>query len=160
MLLARYGVLFRDVLIRESNAPKWRDLLGILRRLEARGEVRGGRFVTGFSGEQFALPEAVESLRERSGHEGGAGRSFKGESDGATREAGSTEPVEFEVGADQDVFDSGVNFPAGNVDWRDASEIARIPRQEKRFEPTMAPSQAATLRERWNILTLESVTFR
>ena len=63
MLLARYGVLFRDLLARESNAPRWRELLGILRRLEARGEVRGGRFVSGFSGEQFALPEAVESLR-------------------------------------------------------------------------------------------------
>jgi ATP-dependent Lhr-like helicase len=61
--LTRYGVLFRDLLTRESNAPRWRDLLGILRRLEARGEVRGGRFVTGFSGEQFALPEAVDSLR-------------------------------------------------------------------------------------------------
>jgi ATP-dependent Lhr-like helicase len=63
MLLARYGVLFRDLLVRESNAPKWRDLQNILRRLEARGEVRGGRFVTGFGGEQFALPEAVDSLR-------------------------------------------------------------------------------------------------
>jgi len=63
MLLCRYGILFRDLLERESNAPKWRDLLGILRRLEARGEVRGGRFVSGFGGEQFALPEAVESLR-------------------------------------------------------------------------------------------------
>ena len=62
-LLARYGVLFRDLLTRESNAPKWRDLLNILRRLEARGEVRGGRFVSGFGGEQYALPEAVESLR-------------------------------------------------------------------------------------------------
>jgi ATP-dependent Lhr-like helicase len=64
MLLCRYGVLFRDLLERESNAPKWRDLLNILRRLEARGEIRGGRFVSGSSGEQFALPEAVESLRE------------------------------------------------------------------------------------------------
>ena len=64
MLLNRYGVLFRDVLERESNAPKWRDLLNILRRLEARGEIRGGRFISGFSGEQFALPEAVESLRQ------------------------------------------------------------------------------------------------
>jgi ATP-dependent Lhr-like helicase len=63
MLLCRYGVLFRDLLERESNAPKWRDLLNILRRLEARGEIRGGRFVSGFGGEQFALPEAVESLR-------------------------------------------------------------------------------------------------
>jgi len=63
MLLARYGILFRDLLSRESNAPKWRELLNILRRLEARGELRGGRFVTGFGGEQYALPEAVESLR-------------------------------------------------------------------------------------------------
>jgi ATP-dependent helicase Lhr and Lhr-like helicase len=62
-LLNRYGVIFRDLLARESNAPKWRDLLGILRRLEARGEIRGGRFLSGFGGEQFALPEAVESLR-------------------------------------------------------------------------------------------------
>ncbi len=63
VLLQRYGVLFRDLIQRESNAPKWRDLLRMLRRLEARGDVRGGRFVTGFSGEQYALPEAVESLR-------------------------------------------------------------------------------------------------
>jgi ATP-dependent Lhr-like helicase len=69
MLLARHGVLFRDVLARESNAPKWRELLGILRRLEARGEVRGGRFITGFGGEQFALPEAVSSLREARKHD-------------------------------------------------------------------------------------------
>jgi ATP-dependent Lhr-like helicase len=66
MLLARYGVLFRDLLSRESNAPKWRELLGILRRLEARGVVRGGRFVSGFSGEQFALPQAAASLRAAS----------------------------------------------------------------------------------------------
>jgi ATP-dependent Lhr-like helicase len=64
MLLRRYGVVFRDVLARETAAPRWRDLLGLLRRMEARGEVRGGRFVSGFSGEQFALPEALESLRE------------------------------------------------------------------------------------------------
>jgi ATP-dependent helicase Lhr and Lhr-like helicase len=62
-LLNRYGVLFRDLLLGESNAPKWRDLLNILRRLEARGEVRGGRFLSGFGGEQYALSEAVESLR-------------------------------------------------------------------------------------------------
>jgi ATP-dependent helicase Lhr and Lhr-like helicase len=63
MLLTRYGVLFRDLLLRESNAPKWRDLLNILRRLEARGEIRGGRFLSGFGGEQYALPDAVDSLR-------------------------------------------------------------------------------------------------
>ena len=64
MLLNRYGIVFRELLTRESNLPKWRELQWTFRRLEARGEVRGGRFVSGFVGEQFALPEAVESLRE------------------------------------------------------------------------------------------------
>jgi ATP-dependent helicase Lhr and Lhr-like helicase len=63
VLLARYGVLFRDLVARESNIPRWGALLGMLRRLEDRGEVRGGRFVSGFGGEQFALPEAVDGLR-------------------------------------------------------------------------------------------------
>jgi len=63
MLLRRYGVVFREMLARESNLPKWRELLIAFRRLENRGEVRGGRFVSGFLGEQFALPEAVDSLR-------------------------------------------------------------------------------------------------
>jgi ATP-dependent Lhr-like helicase len=63
MLLRRYGVVFRDVLARESVLPTWRELLMMFRRLEDRGEVRGGRFVAGFIGEQFALPVAVESLR-------------------------------------------------------------------------------------------------
>jgi ATP-dependent Lhr-like helicase len=63
MLLRRYGVVFRDLLERETNVPRWRELPGLFRRLEARGEVRGGRFLSGFGGEQFALPDAVESLR-------------------------------------------------------------------------------------------------
>src|SRR5438270_306860 len=63
MLLKRYGVVFRDLMVRESNLPKWRDLQIAFRQLEARGEIRGGRFVDGFLGEQFALPIAVESLR-------------------------------------------------------------------------------------------------
>jgi ATP-dependent Lhr-like helicase len=63
MLLNRYGVVFRDLLARESVVPTWRELLLALRRLEDRGEIRGGRFVSGFTGEQFALPVAVESLR-------------------------------------------------------------------------------------------------
>jgi ATP-dependent Lhr-like helicase len=63
MLLKRYGVVFRDVLVRESNLSKWRELQLAFRRLEARGEIRGGRFVDGFLGEQFALPVAVESVR-------------------------------------------------------------------------------------------------
>jgi ATP-dependent Lhr-like helicase len=62
-LLRRYGVMFRDLLARESYAPSWRSLLAVYRRLEARGEIRGGRFISGFVGEQFALPEAVERLR-------------------------------------------------------------------------------------------------
>ncbi|HEV8347910.1 MAG TPA: DEAD/DEAH box helicase [Vicinamibacterales bacterium] len=63
-LLRRYGVIFRRLLTREANAPPWRELARVYRRLEARGEIRGGRFVTGVSGEQFALPDAVERLRE------------------------------------------------------------------------------------------------
>jgi ATP-dependent Lhr-like helicase len=62
-LLRRYGVVFRDLLGRESLALSWRDLLVQYRRMELQGEIRGGRFVSGFVGEQFALPEAVESLR-------------------------------------------------------------------------------------------------
>jgi len=63
MLLKRYGIVFRDLLARESNLPKWRELQIGFRRLEDRGEIRGGRFVDGFLGEQFALPVAVESVR-------------------------------------------------------------------------------------------------
>jgi len=64
-LLKRYGVVFWKMLAREADhLPPWRDLLHCYRRLEARGEVRGGRFVAGFSGEQFALPDAVGTLRD------------------------------------------------------------------------------------------------
>jgi len=62
-LLRRYGVVFRRLLERETLLPPWRDLLRVFRRLEARGEIRGGRFVDGFSGEQYALTEAVGRLR-------------------------------------------------------------------------------------------------
>jgi ATP-dependent Lhr-like helicase len=64
VLLRRYGVIFRRLLAREGVVATWRELVRVYRRLEARGEIRGGRFVTGVSGEQFALPEAVEQLRE------------------------------------------------------------------------------------------------
>jgi ATP-dependent Lhr-like helicase len=63
MLLRRYGIVFRELLARETIVPKWREVLITMRRLEDRGEIRGGRFVSGFLGEQFALPLAVESLR-------------------------------------------------------------------------------------------------
>jgi len=62
-LLLRWGVVFRDAAVRESLAPAWRDLLVALRRMESRGEIRGGRFVAAFIGEQFALPEALDLLR-------------------------------------------------------------------------------------------------
>jgi len=59
----RYGVVFRDLLQREPDVPAWRDLLRVYRRLEMRGDLRGGRIVGGFVGEQFAAPEALEALR-------------------------------------------------------------------------------------------------
>ncbi|MCC6393338.1 MAG: DEAD/DEAH box helicase [Bryobacterales bacterium] len=63
-LLLRWGVVFRDLLTRETIAPPWRDLLPVLRRMEAQGTIRGGRFVDGFTGEQFARPEALDLLRK------------------------------------------------------------------------------------------------
>jgi ATP-dependent Lhr-like helicase len=63
-LLHRYGVVFRRLLTREAAGVAWRELTRVYRRLEARGEIRGGRFVGGMPGEQFALPEAVERLRD------------------------------------------------------------------------------------------------
>lgn len=63
-LLKRYGVVFRQVLQRETNLPPWRDLLRVYWRMEARGEIRGGRFVNGVSGEQFATMDALSSLRK------------------------------------------------------------------------------------------------
>ena len=64
-LLLRYGILFPELLARDSLSLRWRDLARVMRRLEARGEIRGGRFVSGFMGEQFALPEAADALRRR-----------------------------------------------------------------------------------------------
>ncbi len=64
-LLKRYGVVFWRLLAREAGwLPPWRDLVGVYRRLEARGEIRGGRFVAGFTGEQYALPEAIGLMRD------------------------------------------------------------------------------------------------
>jgi ATP-dependent Lhr-like helicase len=62
-LMQRWGVVFRDIATRETLAPAWRDILVVLRRMEARGEIRGGRFAAAFVGEQFALPEALDLLR-------------------------------------------------------------------------------------------------
>jgi ATP-dependent Lhr-like helicase len=62
-LLRRYGVVFRELLTREDAAPPWSRLVSVFRRLESRGEIRGGRFVAGVGGEQYALPETIEPLR-------------------------------------------------------------------------------------------------
>src|SRR5207302_11289268 len=79
-LLSRYGVVFWRLLEREADRlPPWRDLLRVYRDLERRGEIRGGRFVAGFSGEQFALPDAIGLLREvRRKQETGAWVSLSG----------------------------------------------------------------------------------
>src|SRR5262249_9752449 len=63
VFLQRYGIVWRDLVMREPLAPTWRELLYVYRRMEARGEIRGGRFVSGFAGEQFALSEAVDIAR-------------------------------------------------------------------------------------------------
>ncbi len=63
LFLTRYGIVWRDLVLREPLAPSWRELLFVYRRMEARGEIRGGRFLAGFAGEQFALPEAVDMAR-------------------------------------------------------------------------------------------------
>jgi ATP-dependent Lhr-like helicase len=62
-LLRRWGVVFRDLLVREDGAPPWFEVLQVFRRLEARGEIRGGRFISGVAGEQFALTDSVQQLR-------------------------------------------------------------------------------------------------
>ncbi len=85
-LLDRWGVLLRDVTARETLAPPWRELLAVLRRMEARGEIRGGRFVAGFVGEQFALPEAIEALR--------AARRLG--DDGSTITLGTSDPLQLD----------------------------------------------------------------
>ena len=63
LFLGRWGIVFRDLVVREPLAPPWRDLVRTYRRMEARGEIRGGRFLAGVGGEQFALPDAVEVAR-------------------------------------------------------------------------------------------------
>ena len=74
MLLARYGVVFRDLIEQETTLPRWRELHSMFRRLEDQGQIRGGRFVTGVRGEQFALPSAIFALRESRHRPLGAGQ--------------------------------------------------------------------------------------
>jgi ATP-dependent Lhr-like helicase len=101
-LLARWGVVFRALLARERQPVPWRDLVRVYRRLELRGEVRGGRFVGGFSGEQYALPEAVDALRK-------------------VRRRGATEPVQ--VAAADPLNLTGILTPEPRVATSARSEV-------------------------------------
>jgi ATP-dependent Lhr-like helicase len=96
-LLRRYGVVFRDLLAREVMVQSWRDVLVVYRRMELKGEVRGGRFVSGFVGEQFALPEAVEALRA------------------TKKNPGSTAGMEIKLSACDPLNLSGVILPGARV---------------------------------------------
>ena len=81
LLLRRYGVMFRELLANESAAPRWGELIRVYRRMEARGEIRYGRFIAGVAGEQFALPETIPLLRAA------------GESPSALIELPATDPI-------------------------------------------------------------------
>jgi ATP-dependent Lhr-like helicase len=111
-LLLRWGVVFRDMVTRETLAPAWRDLLVVLRRMEAKGEIRGGRFVAGFSGEQFARPEAVDLLRVVR----------RGEKAGETIEISQSDPLNL-VGV---ILPGARNMIAGPVLLRDGVQVEPV----------------------------------
>ncbi|MEP6996169.1 MAG: DEAD/DEAH box helicase [Betaproteobacteria bacterium] len=130
-LLRRYGVVFWRLLQREAAwLPAWRDILRVLRRLEARGDIRGGRFVAGVSGEQFALPEALSTLRE-------------------TRRAPASSTLVSVSGADPlnlvGVIGSGARIPAllnNRVLYRDGVAIATLVAGEIRWIESLEPAEA------------------
>jgi len=126
MLLKRYGIVFRDVLARETNLPKWRELQMGFRRLEDRGEIRGGRFVDGFLGEQFALPVAVESLRA----------TRKMPLAGETITLSAADPLNL-VG----ILVPGERVPA--ISGRTVSFRDGVPAHQPNAQPSTAPSAAA-----------------
>jgi ATP-dependent Lhr-like helicase len=128
-LLARYGVVFWRLLEREADwVPPWRDLLRVYRRLEARGDIRGGRFVAGFSGEQFALPEAIGMLRD----------ARRKQPSGALVSLSGADPLNL-VG----ILTPGARLPAltGNrLLYRDGIPIATLAAGEVRFLETLDPA--------------------
>ncbi len=134
-LLRRYGVVFWRMLAREADwLPPWRELLMACRRLEARGEIRGGRFVAGFSGEQFALPEAIGLLRNAR-NEGKTGR---------LTVVNGADPLNF-VG----IVVPGAKVPAlyGNrVLYRDGAALAALIAGEVVYYETVPPEQAWEIR--------------
>ncbi|MEP6743469.1 MAG: hypothetical protein ABJB61_13305, partial [bacterium] len=127
ILLKRYGVVFKRLLEREGIAMPWRVLLRMYHRLEARGEIRGGRFVAGISGEQFALPEAVGMLRaiRRSGRtteELFRGGLQAGITDGQTLE-GSTQESLISISAADPLNLVGLITPGGRITAHTANRI-------------------------------------
>jgi ATP-dependent Lhr-like helicase len=128
-LLQRYGVIFRKLLDRESISVPWRDLLRVLRRLEARGEIRGGRFVGGFSGEQFATAEAVQLLRSIR----------RAPADGSMISLSAADPLNL-LGI---VLPTGRLAPSASnrVLYRDGAPIALMEAKEIRFLIEMTPAE-------------------
>jgi ATP-dependent Lhr-like helicase len=128
-LLQRYGVVFRKILDRESISVPWRDLLRVLRRLEARGEIRGGRFLGGFSGEQFATPEAVQLLRSIR----------RAPAEGSMISVSAADPLNL-LGI---VVPTGRLAPSSSnrVLYRDGAPIALMEAKEIRFLVEMTPAE-------------------
>jgi ATP-dependent Lhr-like helicase len=130
-LLRRYGIVFWRLLAREAEwLPPWRDLLRVYRRLEGRSEIRGGRFVAGFSGEQFALPEAIGALREMR----------RQEPTGASISVSGADPLNL-VG----ILTPGPKLPAltGNrLVYRDGLAIAFLAGGEVQFLETLDANEA------------------
>jgi len=128
-LLQRYGLVFRKILDRESINVPWRDLLRVYRRLEARGEIRGGRFIGGFSGEQFALAEAVTLLRSIR----------RTPADGSMISVSAADPLNL----------LGIVVPTGRLSpsssnrvlYRDGVPIALMEAKEIRFLIEMTPAE-------------------
>ncbi|MES1944810.1 DEAD/DEAH box helicase [Salinisphaera sp. PC39] len=135
-LLHRYGVVFKRLLLRESALPPWRELLYVYRRLEARGEIRGGRFVNGFGGEQYALPEAVDALR----------KTRKRQADGELVTVAAADPLNL-VG----IVTPGERLPAtanNRVLFRDGVPVAFYEAGEVRFAEALDPETEWDIRNR------------
>ncbi len=123
-LLERYGVIFRDLLVREWIPERWREVHRALRRLEGRGVVRGGRFVTGFTGEQFAIPEAIPKLRAER----------KREEDGIEVRVSASDPLNL-VG----ILTPGPRLAAGHTRYliyKDGAPVAAIEKGQRVELPT------------------------
>ncbi len=135
-LLRRWGVLFRDLLIRETAAPSWGQLVPLLRRLEARGEIRGGRFVAGVGGEQYATEEAIEKLRSARHKEPAADFLVIAGSDPLNLE-GVVTPAD-RIGAK----------PTNSVALRDGRVVASLESGEVQYREAFAPEVGAEIGRR------------